>query len=384
MATPLQESNIRQYYGYAATDKAEGSRELNVYVAELLPFVQGEFNATEIDNEIKTKYKDEEYTSNLTATNTIKCIYRDDNSITTFPPEVRRGEEVIVYCYGDNNTYYWKSTGRNENSRRTDTKRIGISADLSNNGELTDDNTYFIELDTRKNHWIKLSTSNADGEKYRYNFVINAGGGWCMLADDQGNQFYLETDTPRVCMKNSSESLIDLNDKNILIAAVENITLCSQTGDINFVSQAQNILMKANQNITCASETADIELIANQNISQAAQNGKFSLSSQQDFTCASLSAKFSAMSQTESEISSVGKITIKAGSSLSASAESTFSNESKGNYSISSQANLDTSSQGNYSITSAGSLSMSFAGGGTCDAQGGSMAMKMSKLEISS
>lgn len=229
--------NMREYHGYAAADKEQDSRELYVYSEELLPFLRGEIKAVEVDNDVKTSSGTDSYSGQVKTTNVLKCVYRDDTSNRAFPPDVRKGEQVIIFNQGDTDTWYWKSEGRNDNSRRLETVRYHANATLDNAAELNDDNTYFLELDTRRHKRVRISTSNADGEEHRYLFQLDAENSQVFLGDDYGNQFWIDSNHPRLCMKNHDNSLIDLNMKNIIIACEDDITIMAKNGKCTIYSK---------------------------------------------------------------------------------------------------------------------------------------------------
>lgn len=209
----------KEYHGYAAADKENGSRTLYVYCEELLPFVSGEIHATEAESLIKTSDGKDTYTGKVATRNFITCTYRDDSGDNTaFPPDVRKGEQVRIFNIGDTDQWYWAPTGRNAGARRLERKRIFINDTLENNADLDDDNTYFIELDSRRTKRILISTAKSDGEKYRYRLEISPVNSTVTLADDAGNVILIDSEKPEILMRNKDDSLLDLNAKNIIMA----------------------------------------------------------------------------------------------------------------------------------------------------------------------
>lgn len=272
----IGQENMRSFHGIAAADKADDSRELLVYCEELLPFLSGEIVAMEVDSEIAMQTGTSKYLGSIKTTNVLRCIYRDSDSNRAFPPKVRKGEQVLIYNYGDTNTWYWKSEGRDEGIRRLDTYRQAVSGTREYTTELGDDNTYFLEIDTRGHKRIRLMTSQADGEKHRYIFTIDVDGSNIFLGDDIGNQIYLDSEHPRVCMKNSDNSLIDLNRTNIVIACDNDISIISKNGEIS-TSSKKNTSIRTDTNLVMevASHTS---LKSGGNISTSA-SGNTSISS---------------------------------------------------------------------------------------------------------
>lgn len=208
-----------EYKGYAATDKANNSRKLKVYVPELLPYVSGNIKGTDIKCAVSTVNDKQEATNfETTTSNYIECDYQDDSDNgNIYPPDVRVGELVTVYTVGgDENHYYWKAAARTAGSRRTETKRIGISATLENNTDLNNSNSYYLEFDSRRdNRGITISTSQANSEPFGYKIRIDTTNGSVTIADNIGNCFVINSRVPSVSLQTSEGSGISINAKDI-------------------------------------------------------------------------------------------------------------------------------------------------------------------------
>lgn len=273
MTTNIGNSNVQEFIGRAAADKANDSLELLVYVQELLPFQKGNLQATTQETVISTD-DGSGYAGTLKSSNVITAYYRGDDSVSSYPPSVRKGEEVIVWCFADSSTYYWKASGRSENIRRTDKKMITVNATDDNVSEGGSSDQYGICFNTRygsddgSNKGIKIWTSNALGEKYRYQIDINTDAGNVSITDDDGNTFKLDSTNTRITMVNKDNSIIDLNKKDIVIAC---------DGDITIMSKSKSISMKAKNDISSEAEEGNISFTADKaNIkSEAKQNINF-------------------------------------------------------------------------------------------------------------
>lgn len=230
--------------GTAAADLDHGSRELYVYCAQLTPFQDGTLDALETTNDINTVNGSSSYQGSLKTTNCIKCIWKGDGN-NPYPPAIRKGEQVTVYNIGDTDVWYWTTEGRDENQRRLDTKRISVSGSRENVKDNTDDNTYFLEIDTLRKKLIRLSTSKADGEQFRYQFLIDVDNSCVVIADDDGNSISLETKIPRITLRNKKNSILTLNDESILMACKKDIVIKSEQG---------SILLQSKKNFGCVAD----------------------------------------------------------------------------------------------------------------------------------
>jgi len=221
----MSDQVMKTYIGIVLKDKDRTSRIISVNVPEFSPFATGELEVI-TEKKIVKSGSDEnaERIGSVEVGNHINAVYIGDTN-RRYPPDVRRGEQVRIYHYGNdgNDLYFWDSIGRNDNLRTTERLNFSIAAkpdaeDLNNN------NTYYCEMDSEKKHVI-LSTSNKNGEKYRYLIKIDAANSTLSLCDDNNNEIYIESDTPRIRMSNRDGSILDLVKKNIAVVAPEDYIL---------------------------------------------------------------------------------------------------------------------------------------------------------------
>jgi hypothetical protein len=81
---------------------------------------------------------------------------------------------------------------------------------------LGNDNSYYFEMDTRRSHSITLCTNNADNEKYRYMFKIDADNNCVVLGDDVGNAILINSEEQSITLQTKSGATIQIqqNDTN--------------------------------------------------------------------------------------------------------------------------------------------------------------------------
>lgn len=259
VSIPIKPSKYREYLATAATDlDHNGGRNLEVYCAEILPFVSGEIKAKSVANEVKTKDSGGKsaYQGSVNTSTTITAVYRDDNPNRLGPPTIRKSEQVILYNYGDTNHWYWKPTGRTENQRRLEQVRYGASGSLENKAEQNDDNMYYLEFNTiadEKN--ITISTSAANGEKHRYKFCINTTKSLVTLTDESENIFFIDSEAKQLGLCNQVHSHLLINDKDITIACKGNICLKTEEGSI-MLDSGKDIVLRAKNNIAIENKGA--------------------------------------------------------------------------------------------------------------------------------
>lgn len=206
-------SKMDEFFGYAVCDKENNSILLKVYCTDLLPMHTGELNATVA----QTNIANNQYQGQIAESNYIVCTYRDDSSNhSAFPPDIRKGEQVRIYKLGDSEQYFWAPCARTEGNRRTETHRIAVSDTLDNATVLDDNNSYYLELDTRRSHSITLCTNQADGEAYKYQLKIDADNHLVCLGDNVGNAILISSDDQSITLQTKSGATIQIqqNDTN--------------------------------------------------------------------------------------------------------------------------------------------------------------------------
>ncbi len=220
-------NNWQLMHGIVCVDKVHNSRIVKVYVNDILPFLNGELGDNDglegfeyIDDELDEVMVDEAATTNHI---TAEWFSMETNRV--FPPDMRKGEQVLVIKYSDEDLYYWLPLGRDDNLRKLELHRIAVSDDIKTDKKLDDLNTYFFELDTLHFQRIRIVTNKSNGEDYKYEFVIDAQNDYISMSDDIGNEVILESKIPRVKLINSRGTTVDLNKDDAIVLAPRDIIL---------------------------------------------------------------------------------------------------------------------------------------------------------------
>ena len=198
-------------YGLAAENKALNSFELEVTPIEDLPMVDGELSTNA--NQAQTQGTDltgQQYQTQMTSSGTVKATWLpvgQANRLTA--PDVRRGEEVILYRFGDTDKYYWNTTRNDLRFRKLETVVFGISATQDEKATPGLDNSYYIEFSSHKKS-ITLITTKANGEPFAYSFQFDTGNGKVELKDDIGNTIFVDSQQHQIHMENADGSFFDI------------------------------------------------------------------------------------------------------------------------------------------------------------------------------
>lgn len=221
------ESKLKRYsLGIVAMNKALDSDLIEAVPIEDMNFVDGDLS----DNATKYKAKGEnsqgqayEHEIDTTVTILAKWI-PDGNSNRRTPPDVRRGERVQIWQYGDQDKYYWSTLFYEADLRKLETVVYTYSNTRVEDEKSTPDTTYYMEVSTHKKH-ITLHTSKNDGEPFVYDIQLNTKEGFLLIKDDIGNFIQLDSKNVRITAQNADGSYLDINRKNIHGYAPDTINL---------------------------------------------------------------------------------------------------------------------------------------------------------------
>lgn len=221
--------------GKAAANKSIGSPTLEVTLDELYTMLDGEITANATTDTVKgVDANGQAYQKESTSTATVKATWRPiGDSFRQTPPDVRRGDPVVVFQYGDSPAYYWETVG-NEHNRRLETIRFGITATKVEGGTIDNTNSYLQEWSSHNKYVTLVSMSTANGEQAGYLFQFNGEQGVVVLQDTLGNAMMLDSMSNRWLFQNGDGSQFDMQGKNITLNAPETITMNAKDGVFNF------------------------------------------------------------------------------------------------------------------------------------------------------
>jgi len=232
----------KKYIGIATTAITEkNQKELYVFLPELTPLASGKISEETEMIEINLENSAAPQTAiQIETSDTILATYFGIGGTNRSIPDVHIGEQLIVYNYAESDTYYWAVAGRDDNVRVTEHLRFSVADTKKTLEDLNDDNTFFIELDTKyDNKHLLVSTSNSNGETYRYFFKIDAIANTVELKDDSGNVILLDSDKVRIKATNKSGTFVDIINENMTLYAPTNIDVVAGSV-INLIAPVVN------------------------------------------------------------------------------------------------------------------------------------------------
>ena len=255
-------------------------REFRIYIPELSPFHEGDISPEHVNipvsiKNVGTKTKE---CKDIKVTKTVKADYFGVETSRSVPTMVK-GQQVLVINFANTSKYYWIPLERDDDLRTFERIRISCANVASINkspiedpndmearkARLTDDNTYFLEIDTRDKKRILISTSGSDGETWRYFFKMDPEERsveiWDEHVDENDpdkqppNRIKLESRPEpdikgKITLQNASGTSLILEDKNCIFNVPANMVLNVEGELLTNVSGDSHTHIGGSSNVT--------------------------------------------------------------------------------------------------------------------------------------
>jgi len=192
----MTESALRLYsLGIVIEAKQRGSDQIKCSPMERLPLQSGDM--TQNTRVYQTSIPDAagiKRSSAVTGSNHVVAKWMpsgQDNRMTA--PDVQPGETVSIYRFADTDEYYWTTTFREPSLRKLETI-LTAACGLPGAGSFDKDSAYWTEVSTHDGH-IQIHTSQANGEPYGYDILIDTATGRLTITDSIQNTIILDSVT---------------------------------------------------------------------------------------------------------------------------------------------------------------------------------------------
>ena len=259
MADILSDATALSHFSFfwgvlAESTTKKNQRTLHVFVPALTPMRNGDISdkgsttTVELFN-VMTQSREK---TDIHLTRTIEAEYLGFASGQDVP-DMYKGQQVLVINYASSDHWFWVPLDRDDYIKTFEHTRIhcadiamvhkaqaygtGLGETEERATGLNDDNTYFLEIDTKYRKRIMISTAASDGEKYRYFIRMDANEHvlelWDSLADENGftspkehNTIRIESDPHdskgnlmkgRITLQNEAHTSIILEDEDLKV-----------------------------------------------------------------------------------------------------------------------------------------------------------------------
>lgn len=230
--------------GRVDTNLELGSKEIEIVPIEWIPMRDGELTSNATTTTFETVDGDENVVKGSTVSaNTIKATWMPSGSNRLTAPNVRRGERVEILQAADDDKYYWRTMGLDDNLRKLETIIFGISADPKEQSAgsptvLSPENMYWFEFSSHSK-MLAFRSCQANGEPYLYEAYFDFGVGEFMVKDDIGNFINMISKLKLLHLENADGTFVKLDKKDIKAKAPQDI----------MAEAARNVSIKAGQNM---------------------------------------------------------------------------------------------------------------------------------------
>lgn len=246
-------SQFRLYsIAIAAENRKLDSHELECMPVEILGFVDGEITSDrqEFEDEGVDAF-DESYTVKVSQSNSVVATWLQWGSNRITPPDIRRGERLMLWRFGDTDKLYWTDTGLDGFLRRLETAIWAFSNTRDESTKaLTPENSYFMEVSTHRKQ-ITLRTCKSDGEPFAYTMQLNTKEGVFTLTDDDENYIEFDSAERKITLKNKDGTVVILDKRNIFMVAPDLIKAVTKAIELHcktlLVNAADSITMNTKQ-----------------------------------------------------------------------------------------------------------------------------------------
>ena len=210
--------------GVVAENKPMNTNQIKVVPIEMVPLIDGEIADAIDEYEAGGEDRNEqEYTVNIKASTTIDASWLQLGTNRKTAPDVRRGEQVLIWQYADQDRYFWQTMGMDDDLRRLETVVYAWSAEKDDNVELElSENMYSLEISSHFQH-ITLKTTDAEGEATTYKLQFNLKDGIFFLEDKQGNSITLNSVEHQIQARTTDECDLILDKEDLRFEVPGNI-----------------------------------------------------------------------------------------------------------------------------------------------------------------
>lgn len=249
--------------GIVAANKKLSSDTIEVTPIEHFSFVDGEItdNKEELEEESKN-YTDENWKVKLDTTPSIMARWlpmANTNRLTS--PDVRRGEVVLIYQFGDADEYWWMDfltdDKKTRKTRRLETVIFGVSNNPKENTPDGVDSMYTMEISTHR-QIIHVRTTKSNEEPFAYDIQLNTKDGRLVIKDDDENYIFLDSAERRIKLHNKDTSYIDIDKKDITLHSLNKVHVKTKHFIVDAketITNTTRVYKETTQNYTMKTDT---------------------------------------------------------------------------------------------------------------------------------
>lgn len=224
--------------GTVMTDLITGNEPIDIMPHELITNVEGDIGERENVSKTVNTSEGKVHNINLDKGSVITAVWLSNNSNRVTPPNVRKGEKVEVYRYGDSDKYYWKTMSPELDLRKLEhVKYVFVNDSSQDLVQIDDSNCYSFTVSTL-NKFIKIHTADNNGELTTYDLEIDTKEGRVKLLDGKGN--YAELDSAQDEMTFKTNNKLNIITDNEVYVKTDKVNVIADS-EVNIKTGKANV-----------------------------------------------------------------------------------------------------------------------------------------------
>ena len=266
----LDLSKLHRYsVGIVVEDNINNDTIIKIYPIEKLFNINGKLNKeTFIETTLNTKtliddvsttddieyieYKVGKEKIKIDKTNYLFCSYLNKtNNNLILPPNVCKGEKVMIYRFSNRDEYYWTAEDNfNDNLKHRKEEHIVYTVSDKPKLDITEDeieDRYTITFSTR-DKYISLHTTDKYGEYTTYDFKLNTKDGIINLIDGKDNELVWDSTKDKVSLHiegSSAKYDLEVAGDDGYVSLLDN-----KNNSIKLDSKADSLTANINKTVT--------------------------------------------------------------------------------------------------------------------------------------
>lgn len=215
-----EESGLKVFcIGIVAVTKPTGTDIIEVYPVEHLSIEDGDVTKKQTASISIKDTNGISFKSTADRSALIEARWIPDGSDgRQTPPDVVAGETVKIFRFADSEVFHWNTIFREPGLRRLEHVVFGYSNLRSGRVPFDANSSYGILFSTIDKK-IAIWTSQSDGEKYKYSFVMDSKNNSLNLGDNVDNYLNINSNDSVVTLNNASGTSLTLDKKDSNIKA---------------------------------------------------------------------------------------------------------------------------------------------------------------------
>lgn len=220
----LQQSKFKFFsLGMIAQDIAEDSFEVQVFPMEITTSGGGDLNEPPRNATDSVDAKGENSSVVVDKGKVVTATWVPigaSNRIT--PPNVCKGETVMLYNHAGTDQYYWTTMDNEMDLRKNEKATFFFSnkPGIASDGLL--EKSYYFTIDCI-NKFIRLFTNKNDGEYTTWEVKIETDKGLLFIEDGKGNRVEIDSQKDKLTITTLKD--VEINTKNATVNASDSATI---------------------------------------------------------------------------------------------------------------------------------------------------------------